>query len=74
MKLRSLIPLSGLILAVALVALPNEAVSTPPLRESESGFEDDTHALQYKEDAYGNPKCDGRCGGRPCCETEIFPT
>jgi hypothetical protein len=73
MKHRSLIALSTFIFAafILVAIIPNEATSTEP-----AFFEDaelfNEGLLQLKEDPYGNAGCSGRCGGSPCCPTNIL--
>lgn len=74
MKFRSFISASAfLTTALVLVALPREAASTEPLFVGDEMFlQEGDGSQQLSEDPYGNSKCLGRCGGRPCCSTPII--
>jgi hypothetical protein len=73
MSVRSFIRLSAMIVAATvLVAIPEEASPREPLLFGQDGLQEEGGGLQYTEDAYGNPNCGGRCGGRPCCKIIIY--
>jgi hypothetical protein len=71
MKHRSFIPLKSLMVAVVLVVVPRGATSGEPMLPGLFGL-DEEGSLQLREDGYGNAKCDGRCGAKPCCSGNIY--